>query len=311
MTESLDRLRAVARGQRGAFLREQAQNAGVPDAVLRGGINSGLLDRIGTRSVRGSLAPSAPLDDLAAMMLDIVPDGWVSHDAASALLGFEGFVLRGPFDILVPRGTYSVRPGLRLHTSAYRPLKDRVFVGSLPVTSPARTLIDISATTSPQRLTVLLDNALRDRLLTLDLLLGRIAELRTQGRYGIPRLLAVIDGVDAGRGGHSWLERRFLEITAAAGLPRPETQKVVGAVDGRLIRVDCRYPGTNVVVELLGYRWHRSRTQMSRDAERLNRMVLDGLFPLQFSFDQITLGPDRVLLTVAEALFPDTRMDTA
>ena len=41
------------------------------------------------------------------------------------------------------------------------------------------------------------------------------------GRYGIPKLLAVIEGGDITRGGHSWLERRFLELVRRAGLPRP------------------------------------------------------------------------------------------
>ena len=35
------------------------------------------------------------------------------------------------------------------------------------------------------------------------------------------------------RGGHSWLERRYLELAAGAGLPAPETQRHVGSVDGR------------------------------------------------------------------------------
>ena len=47
-------------------------------------------------------------------------------------------------------------------------------------------------------------------------------------------------------------------MTAAAGLPRPSTQRVLTRAGDKMVRVDCHYPDTNVVVELLGYRFHRS-----------------------------------------------------
>ena len=59
------------------------------------------------------------------------------------------------------------------------------------------------------------------------------------------------------------------------------------------MRVDCRFAGTPVVVELLGYRWHRTKDQMARDVERLNALVLDGFRPMQFTYDQVTADPDR------------------
>ena len=68
------------------------------------------------------------------------------------------------------------------------------------------------------------------------------------------------------------------------------------------MRVDCRFAGTPVVVELLGYRWHRSAEQMSRDAARLNALVLEGLRPIQFTYQQVTLEPEWVLDQVHAAL---------
>jgi hypothetical protein len=88
------------------------------------------------------------------------------------------------------------------------------------VTSPTRTLIDIAAHEAPARLSAALDGALRDGLTSEDHLHRRIAALRTKGRYGIPSLLDVLAGQEVTRGGHSWLEREFLGLAAAAGLPR-------------------------------------------------------------------------------------------
>ena len=54
-----------------------------------------------------------------------------------------------------------------------------------------------------------------------------------------------------------------------------------------MIRVDFRFPGTSVVVEALGYRWHRTGAQMNIDAERVNRLTMDGYLVLQFTYDTV------------------------
>jgi hypothetical protein len=303
MTNDERSLRATAQSQHGAFRIGQVHESGIPDHVLRGWITSGLLDRFGVRTLRSSTSPFDNVDDVAALLIDIRPKAWLSHATAAAMSGFDGARLDPPYDVTLLRGTYVTRDGLRVHTSAFMPLSDRVFVDGLPVTSPVRTIIDLAPTLSTKALTAVIDGALRDRLITEETLLGRIAELRTQGRYGIPKLLAVIEGVEASRGGHSFLERRFLELVAAAGLPRPEVQRHLGRVDGRLIRVDCYYPAPDVVIELLGYRWHRSRSQMARDMERVNRLTLDGRKVLQFTYDQVVSRSSWVIKQVTEALY--------
>ncbi len=85
-------------------------------------------------------------------------------------------------------------------------------------------------------------------------------------------------------------------------MPRPETALVISETNEHLVRVDCRFPGTPIVVELLGHRFHRTKQQMSRDAERLNALVLDGFTPFQFTYDQVVAQPSLVLATVDLAL---------
>ena len=131
---------------------------------------------------------------------------------------------------------------------------------------------------------------------------GACAPFARGGRYGLPTLLDVLAGHEATRGGHSWLERRFLRLLADAGLPRPQTQRVLTRAGDRLVRVDCHFPGTKVVVELLGYRFHRSKAQLSRDAMRMNTLIADGHLPYQFTYAQVVDEPDYVLTTVASAL---------
>ena len=170
------------------------------------------------------------------------------------------------------------------------------------MTSPARTIVDLAKHEPQDRLSAAVDSAIRDGLVSEDLLHRRVAALRTKGRFGVPKLLEVLEGRELTRGGHSWLEREFLRLVGGAGLPRPSTQQVVSRAGEHRVRVDCRFPGTNIVVELLGYRYHRTVSQMSRDAARLNALVLDGFVPYQFTYEQVTGDPRSVLSTISLAL---------
>jgi hypothetical protein len=296
------RVAATAKGQLGSFNSEQAHAAGLSDRQLRGRVQSGHLDQVGVRTFRSPSTPSTPLADLVALVLDIGEPCWVSGPTAAALHGFDGFSLRRPFHVTVPRGRNIARTVAQVHTSIELPAIDREEAEGLPVTSPARTLIDLARHVDAERLTAALDAGLRDRKFTETHLHRRIVALRTSGRYGVPKLLDVIAGGEVTRGGHSWLEREFLRLTAAAGLPRPTTQPVLTRARDRLVRVDCRYPRTRVVVELLGYRFHRSTGQLRRDVERMNALLLQGMAPFQFTYTQVVDEPDIVVSTVAHAL---------
>ncbi len=159
---------------------------------------------------------------------------WVARPTAGALLGFDDCPLARPYHLVVPRGRNIDRVGLVVHTARALDGRDVTTIDGLQVTSGTRTLIDLAATTDTRALTTYLDGALRDRTTTEDFLHRRLVELRTRGRAGIAKLLDVIAGAEAGRGGHSWLERTFLEHVAAAGLPRPNTQEILAKRSDRL-----------------------------------------------------------------------------
>ena len=243
---------------------------------------------------------------LAELMDDIGQPCWAARSTAAALHGLDGYELATPFHIVVPRGRFVNRIGHVIHTAVELDLIDRSQPHGIPATSPTRTIIDEAARSSVKALTTIIDSATRDGLTSDDFLHRRLVALRTRGRGGINRLLDVLAGIDASKGGHSWLERTYLDLTAQVGLPRPQTQVVVGKRNGKLIRVDCRYAGTPVVVELLDYSVHRSVMQMQSDAERMNRMVLDGLVPMQFTYLDVVERGAYIVETVAAALAPWT-----
>jgi hypothetical protein len=239
---------------------------------------------------------------LRELIGSVGPPCWAYGLTAAALDHFDGFVLEPPFHLVVPRGRSVSRVGHVIHRGRDISRLDIVDVDGIPTMSATRTIIDLAAVESRARLAIAIDSALRDGLTSEDFLHRRIVELRNRGRAGLGRLVSVLEGEEITKGGHSWLERRFLALLDEVHLPRPLTQVVVGKRQGRLVRVDCHFPGTNVVVELLGYRFHRSAVQMQNDSERLNRMTLDGFKPLQFTYMDVASESPTMLASVREAL---------
>jgi len=225
-----------------------------------------------------------------------------SGPTAGALSKFDGYRLQRPFHAVVGRGHNYQRVGHVIHTTHSLPLIDCETTDGIRITSPTRTLIDLAASATSPQLTAALDGALRDQLTTESFLHQRIVALRGKGRYGIPLLLQVIEGLEVTRGAHSWLEREFLRLVTDAGLSKPTPQQVLGKRSGKLIRVDFRFPGTRLVIEVLGYRYHRTALQMSIDAERTNQLTMAGYLVMQFTYEHIVNRPGWVVGQVATAL---------
>lgn len=296
------RLAHVASGQLGLVTRRQAHLVGVSEDGLRRRVESGALEHAGPHTFRLFGAERTPRHDLLALILDSGPQAYATGASSAAVNGFDGYVLQPPFDVITERGRGIRRAGHRIHTTHDLEPVDRTRVGGIPTLTAARTLIELARTESPGRLATALDSGLRDGRLTEDRLHQRIVALRSQGKHGIPKLLEVIEGGEITRGGHSWLERRFLGLAARVGLPRPLTQQVLAKSGDRIVRVDFRFPGTPIVVETLGYRHHATRAQLSRDVARLNALLDQGLRPYQFTYDQVTGAPDEVVEQLRAAL---------
>ncbi len=302
MTNTYRRLMAVATGQLGLLSRQQANGVGMTNAQLRSRVLSGSLLKVGQNTYRMPGAPTTPTNDLAALMLDIGGELWASGPTAAALHGFDGFRLRPPFHVTIQRGRDVQRHGHHVHTTASIDLIDRTTVDGVATLSGARTLIDLARHASNEELTRALDSGLRDGRFSEELLHRRIVALRSKGRFGIPRLIDVIEGLEVTRGAHSWLEREYLRLVHEAGLPRPLPQQILSRAGDRVVRVDFRFPSTSVVVEVLGYRFHRTKDELRRDTERMNALITDGFRPYQFTYEQIVHEPTEVVAVTARAL---------
>ncbi len=194
---------------------------------------------------------------LLAGLLSLGCDACVSHESAAQLHGFD----RTPADrveFTVARPRRQVRLEETVHTTKYWPRTDRVTIGRFRATSATRTIIDLARARAPEsRLQAAIESAVRTGASAPLVVERRLSELRGPGRWGC-RLL---DRVLLDAGGHTMLERRFLELMRASGLPRPLTQVVFRSDQRTVARVDFLYRELAIVIEVSGRRGHSSPSE--------------------------------------------------
>ena len=183
--------------------------------------------------------------------------------------------------VLVGRGGRERRDGIRLHWCRSLPADEVTTLDGLPITTPARTLLDLAAGGLRGRaLEAAVDTAERKRLLDFADLHELLA--RYPGRSGTPALKAVLERY---RGGdtRSELELLVAELCDAHGLPRPLENCVI---EGKVR--DFYWPHARLVVEADSYSWHRSPSALDDDRERDVELTLAGYRSLRFTWHQAT-----------------------
>lgn len=296
--EAHHRLARLAKDQYGAFGTRQIGGLGVTDDQLRHLARRGLIERLAPQVFLMAGVPPSWRTDLSTGLLSLGPTAVVSHEAAAKLHGFDRFG-RDVVEFTVRRrrrGAFFL--DARIHTSLILPARDIVNVDGLRVTHPVRTIIDLAALRIRDvRLEAAVDSAIRLQLASIDEIVRRLGQLRGKGRAGVRRL----DRVLVTSGGHTMLERAFLEIVHDFGLPAP-TPQVVHRRNGRHIaRVDFLFADHDIVVEVSGGRGHSSAADRARDARRRNQLQQMGRLVLEFTFEDVIERPGYVLRTMREA----------
>ncbi len=182
-------------------------------------------------------------------------------------------------EISVSRGRRPRAPGLRIHRVALPPT-DVTEHRRIPVTTPARTLIDLATRLPLPRLERTVNQA--DKLGLIDPESLRKELERRPGQHGVPALRQLLDR-DTFVLTDSELERGFVPIAMRAGLGRPETGVRVNG-----FQVDFYWRDLGLVVETDGLRYHRTPMQQARDRHRDQAHAAAGLTSLRFTHRQVT-----------------------
>ena len=128
---------------------------------------------------------------------------------------------------------------------------DVMRVDGIPVTTPARTLVDLASRLGHDPLRRLVRQAYARDLVTHRGLLRTVERLRP--RRGIATLLAILQAGPVPT--RSEFEDLLLDLVLAAGFAPPDVN-VPLRLEGRLVIPDLRWPAQRLCVEADGRMWH-------------------------------------------------------
>lgn len=270
------RLAQLSRRQHGLLTIDQWIDCGLSLHAGRRRARAGRWVAIapGVVAVAGT-APTWRQRTLAAV-LAAGPGAVASHTTAAALFGLSSCPFRS-VEITVPRGRSHRSRLATVHESRHLPRGDVTTIDRIPVTRPARTLVDLAGCVPQAVLEDAVDDALVRRLTTLARLKRRATN---DGRPGLPGsvlLQKVLRCWTEGEMAQEVAEMRLVRRLVAHGLPSPVLQHDIFDGAGRFVaRADAAYPDDKVAMELNGFRWHGTPRRYARDQARSRRLAALG-----------------------------------
>lgn len=216
---------------------------------------------------------------LFAAALALGAEAYISQRTALEQFGIVG-PRPGPVHVTVVGRCRRSRDGIRVHRTTRIASEDLGTVDGLPITSPARALLDFADTAYPSELEWAVNEAYVKRLLTAEELHEILA--RTPGRRGAKRLRAVLDRHDAPRTLLSGGERVLHRALEAARITGYETNATVHGKE-----VDFHFPGPGLVVEVDSGRYHGTPTALNRDRAKDPHLRSHGITVLRYSWWQV------------------------
>ena len=273
----------LASRQHGVVARSQLARRGLGNSAIDHRIADGRLYPLH----HGVYAVGHPLVSRAggwmAAVLAAGPGAVLSHHAAAALRGIRKTSRSTP-DVIAPRNVD--RPRINARRIALPPDETAVHRG-IPVTTPARTLLDLAETMTRQQLEAAITEAEINRLgspTSLAALLAR--HPKGPGTANLRRIVRDTDGL--GRTiTRSDLEIAFLAFLDDHGLPRPRTNARIPLANGSTPMVDAAWHDHRLIAELDSYGIHTTRRNFEEDRARDRALTVEGWRVVRITWRQL------------------------
>jgi hypothetical protein len=288
------RLSSMSQQQHGVFTRDQAVEAGYTTFMIDRRVAEGEWVRAGRSVLATAHAPITYRHAAMAAVLSI--DGAVaSHETAATFQEFR-YLANHPIAISVPPESWQRLHRVEVHR--YRDLAPEwvTQIHGIPMTTPARTMIDLAAVVRGPRLERILDSALDHRQVDIDELQRTFNRLARKGRRGIGPIRSLLeargDGVAATQ---SELERRFLLFNRKHGYPEPAKQLPIFWAERLIGLADFAYPEQQALIELDGRLGHTQLLDRELDNLRDQRARAAGWSVTRITWRQLHEHPDQVI----------------
>jgi very-short-patch-repair endonuclease len=293
-----ERIAGLAASQHGVVTRAQLLRAGVTVNEVRRRITTSRLVELhrGVYLVGPMASPRAA--EMAAV-LACGPRAYVSHRSAAWLWALlprpEPAGRSGAVEVRVAANRRVRRSGIRARRTERLEPRDVALVDGIPVTSVARTLVDLAGVVRPRELERATARAERQELVTRDRLLAFVARHRREPGVGV---LAGILGQEGGPAlTRSVLEDRFGDEVKEFGLPKPRYNVVVEGYE-----LDVWWPRLRHAVELDGAAYHRSWRSQRHDRRRDTDLAAAGITVIRVTWDQLVHDTKRTMMRIGQAL---------
>lgn len=259
--------------------------------------SSGLLPQV---ACTGSTVASTPVGHLdldwhshcLAAVLACAP-GVASHASAGWIWGLLRYA-PGTIDVTAPNRRHQ-KPAFRVHHARLEE-RDQTEREEIPITSLARTKLDLAAMLSPWRLERVLERS--EELGIFDL--GPIEDVldRFSHHPGARPLRVALDIYRPDPTfTRSGLEERFLALVKAAGLPTPSMNLNVAGLE-----LDAYWSPERFAVELDVYETHGTRAAFERDHRRHEELLLAGIEFNRITGPRLKREPEQVIARLKRLL---------
>jgi very-short-patch-repair endonuclease/predicted transcriptional regulator of viral defense system len=290
---AIDRLIGdLASRQHGVVARTQLLALGIGPGAIALRLERGRLFRLHRGVYLVGHTAAAPLAAEMAAILACGRGSVISHLCAGAIWGL---ILGHNGEVEVTTTRARKRPGIRVHRTTHVDPRDVRMRGAVPVTSPARTLVDVAALLPRAKLERAVAEAGAKRLASRSDLLAQLD--RSPARPGAGALRALLDQEGGPKLTRSEAERKLLELVRAAQLPPPRVNARVGSYEA-----DFLWPDARVIVEVDGYAFHSSRTAFERDRRRDADLSARGFTVIRVTWRQVVEEPEAVVARISAAL---------
>jgi very-short-patch-repair endonuclease len=280
----------IAAPQHGVVARWQLLRAGLSRDQVDHLVGSERLLRLHRGVYAVGHRPVGPRSRDMAVVLLAGRHGALSRHSAAGLWAMT-WPWHGPVHAIGPKPRRG--DGWVIHRTRHLAGSDVTHHFGIPVTTPLRTLLDLSPVLSLDALDAALAEALVRRLVTLD-------DLRPRATGRLRALLSTAAPT------RSKLERDLRGLLRGQGLPQPVSN---GIVEG--YEVDLHWPGVRLVAELDGYEFHSHRRAFEADRERDFVLQAAGWRTVRVTHRQLTATRGQTAARFTALLRPVSDHDAA
>lgn len=293
-------LEAIAAGQHGVISRRQAHDAGLDRHQIRVRLDSGRWRTVAPRVYGFPGHPDTWPRRLWIAHLHGGPDTVISIESAARLLRL-GPVEGWPVDLIVERRQGQALPGTRRYRPGDLAPNHVMRHQGLPVTTPARTIVDLAAFVSRTRLATVVETAEVERRCSLLQVATMLDDLRRSGKRGVRKLADVLDELGPGDAlPRSQLERLLDRVIELAGLPPPRHEHPLPSTGALTGFVDRCWPEARLIVEADGRRWHTRRQRIALDHDRDLEASRNGYLTVRLIWERLEGDAETTARALAE-----------